>query len=57
MIPLTVNPKLIVHINIYGEVVGTATNVAPDLEVIIVRNTADFTEKSLGQPFIQSVKQ
>ena len=52
MIPLPVNPIVVMQVAPdSGKVVAVATNVAPDLTVVVVENDADFKEQALGKPF------
>ena len=54
MIPLTVNPVVIVYVD-NGAIKGTATNTAQDLTVIVVDTKESFDEKALGKPFVHTV--
>lgn len=50
MTPLTNNPTVVLLV-INGEVRATATNVAPDLNVVVVDNVTAFDKNALGRPF------
>jgi hypothetical protein len=52
MTPLPVNPVVVVLVDENSDPVGIATNVAPDLEVKIVRSQTAFNKASLGKPFV-----
>ena len=54
MIPLAVNPNVTILVDENGKVKASATNVAPDLEVNVVRTQAEFDEAKLGKPFVQN---
>ena len=51
MIPLTVNPKVVVLLNPEGLIEAFATNVAPDLIVDAVNSPEDYRELALGMTF------
>ncbi len=53
MTPLTVNPSVVVLLNPEGKVEATATNISPEIEVIVTNSPAEFREASLGKPFVQ----
>jgi hypothetical protein len=50
MTPLTVNPKVVLLV-ICGEVRAKATNIASDLETVVVNDPHEFFLASLGMPF------
>lgn len=56
MTPLTTNPNVVVLVDINGDVLATATNVAPDLLVKVIVNVddacrTDFDTAAEGLPF------
>lgn len=51
MIPLTVNPKVLVLTNDNGQIVGVATNIAPDVQIVVTDNPHDFQDAARGMPF------
>ncbi len=53
MIPLPMNPTVVLLLNDNDEVVGVASNVAPipELKVDVTRSLRLFDELSLGKPF------
>jgi hypothetical protein len=55
MIPLTVNPTVIILTNAQGEPRKTATNVASDLEVVSTQSVSEFEELSKGRPFVKDL--
>jgi hypothetical protein len=52
MIPLAVNPNVTILVDEQGKVVASATNVAADLKVTVVKTLSEFTEASEGKTFI-----
>lgn len=50
MTPLSTNPTVVLMV-VNGERRATATNVAADLNVVIVDNVTAFNEAALGKPF------
>lgn len=55
MIPLAQNPVVIVLVGSEGGV-QAATNVAPDLEIIVTDNPHEFEELAQGKPYSVAVK-
>lgn len=53
MTPLTVDPTIVVLVNENKEVVGIATNIAPDVKVLVARNRARFDSVACNMPFVQ----
>jgi hypothetical protein len=51
MTPLTVNPRAVVLVDPQGKPIATATNVAPDLEIIITNDRGEFENEAAGMPF------
>jgi len=56
MIPLTVDPIVIIRINPDGTVNASATNVSPDLRIEVVTDEVAFREKALGKPFLKETR-
>ena len=52
MTPLPDKCKLVVLINENREVVATATNIAPDVEIVQTRNVERFNDEKRGMSFI-----
>lgn len=52
MIPLTVNPTVVVRLSDPGAVVQVASNVAPDLKVVVVYDEATFEYEAANKPFV-----
>jgi len=50
MTPLTVNPTVVLLVK-DGKVTATATNVAPDLNVVVVDNPEAFKAEACNKPF------
>lgn len=55
MIPLTVNPTVIILTDAQGEPRKTATNVASDLEVVTTQSATEFDELAKGRPFVKDL--
>lgn len=53
MTPLPQNPKVIVLVDANGTAVKTATNVAPDLEVVVTNDPVKFAVDVANQPFVK----
>lgn len=55
MTPLTVNPTVVILVNKPANgvkvVKAIATNVAPDLQVVLVDNEADYKAEACNKPF------
>lgn len=51
MTPLTVNPSVVVLVDPSGKPIATATNVAPDLEVIITNDRGEYEQEAANKPF------
>lgn len=51
MIPLTVNPTVVIQVNDEGDILNVASNVAPDLKVEMVFTDASFRELASNKPF------
>jgi two-component SAPR family response regulator len=54
MIPLTVNPKVVVFINPHNgveSVQAVASNVDPDVNVVIVHSHEEYADAMRGLPF------
>jgi hypothetical protein len=51
MTPLTENPTLVILTGDNGELIKFATNVSPDLKVVLTSNPHDFNDEALGKPF------
>ncbi len=51
MIPLPVNPNVVVLLDENGNVASFATNVAPELDVKVTYSKEVFDEMSLGKSF------
>ena len=50
MTPLTVNPTVALLVR-DGKVVATATNVAPDLKVVVTDNREAYEAEACNKPF------
>lgn len=50
MTPLTQNPKVVLLVK-KNEVAAVATNVAPDLEVVVTNTESDFKAQAAGLSF------
>jgi hypothetical protein len=55
MIPLTVDPTVVILIDADGEPREIATNVASDLKVVTTKSAAEFDELAKGRPFVQDL--
>jgi len=53
MTPLTQNPKIVLLVDSNGIVVKTATNVAPDLNVVVTTSEVAFEVEASNQPFVK----
>jgi hypothetical protein len=51
MIPLAVNPIVVVLVDDKGNPICSATNVASDLKVIVTQDISKFEAEALGKPF------
>ena len=51
MTPLPANPIVVILVNPFGRIEAVATNVAPELNVIVTTEAAAFNEAALGKPF------
>ena len=51
MTPLPDKCRLVVLVNENREIVATATNIAPDVEIVTTRNAEKFTEEARGMSF------
>jgi hypothetical protein len=56
MIPLTVNPTVVILTDGQGNPIKTATNVASDLAVVTTQDPAEFDELAKGRPFVNEVE-
>jgi hypothetical protein len=56
MIPLTVNPTVLILMDQQGNVLKTATNIAPDVKIEITFRESVFNEESGNKPFIHEIK-
>ena len=54
MYPLPVKSKVVVLTDDQGNVKKLATNVDPEIELIVTRDETKFSEAALGQPFVVS---
>lgn len=52
MTPLTQNPKLVLLVDGNGNVLKSATNVAADLEIKVVRDETTFNDEAANKPFV-----
>lgn len=52
MIPLTVNPTVVVQIDELGRIIGVSSNVAPDLKVVVAHGKQEFNYESVNKPFV-----
>jgi hypothetical protein len=50
MNPLPVNPTVVLRV-VNGQVISVASNVAPDLRIIVTNNMVDFDYEAANQPF------
>lgn len=50
MTPLTTNPTIVIEV-IHGTVVNVATNVAPDLKVVVTTTPERYAEEACNKPF------
>lgn len=55
MTPLTVNPTVLILMDHQGNVLKTATNIAPDLKIEITYRESVFNEESGNKPFVHEV--
>lgn len=51
MIPLAVNPTVVVYINPFNGVQAVASNIDPDVKVVVARNHVEYAEAIKGLPF------
>ena len=51
MTPLTENPTVVLFITHDGVILKMATNVAPDLKVVLVGTNKEFENQACNQPF------
>ena len=51
MTPLPTNPSVVILVDPGGVPIATATNVSPDLEVLIVNDRAEYEREAAGKPF------
>lgn len=52
MTPLTVDPTVVVLVNENKEVIGIASNIAPDVKVLVTRNREKFDRAAANKPFV-----
>lgn len=52
MIPLTVNPTVVLKQDMLGGIVAVATNIAPDLKVVIAHGDQEFDYEAANKPFV-----
>jgi hypothetical protein len=55
MIPLTVDPTVVILTDEQGNPRRIATNVAQDVQVITTQTPDEFDELSKGRPFVRTV--
>lgn len=48
---MPVNPVVVVHRDINGNIAGVSSNIGNDLNVVLVNSDTDFDRESLGKPF------
>lgn len=51
MTPLTTNPKAVILEDPQGKCIATASNVAPDLEILVTRDRAVYEQEAANKPF------
>lgn len=51
MTPLTVNPSAVVLVDAENHILGLATNVAPDLNILVTRDPAVYAAEAANKPF------
>lgn len=51
MIPMPVNPKLVVLVDEEGTVRDNANNIGNDLEIVVCYSVSEFKHASLGVPY------
>lgn len=51
MIPLTVDPIVVILTDGQGTPIKSATNVSPDLKVVTTQDPAEFAELAKGRPY------
>lgn len=52
MIPLPINPTIVLHISRNGDIIiRSANNIDPNVTVILVDNSYDFKKEAANQPF------
>ena len=51
MTPLTTNPNAVILLNPEGRIEAVASNVAPDLKVVITSDRATFADEAANKPF------
>jgi hypothetical protein len=53
MTPLTENPTIVIRLDFGGQnVVATATNISPEIQVKVVVGKEDFDKEAAGLPFV-----
>jgi hypothetical protein len=58
MIPLPVDPTVVVLLDDKGGVHAVKSNISPELSVVITRNAGDFENAASGRPYTpQSVRE
>ena len=50
MTPLTNNPTVVLQV-VDGKLIAVASNVAPDLKVVMVASDAAFSDEAANKPF------
>jgi len=48
---LTQNPVVVLLVDGNGRLLKTATNVSPELEIVVTQNPDQFADLSAGRPF------
>ena len=51
MIPLTEKPSVVILTDPQGKVIASATNVAPDLDVVFTNDRAIYEQEAANKPF------
>jgi len=51
MIPMPVNPKLVVLVDDEGNVRANANNIGNDLEIVVAYSVSEFKHAALGIPY------
>lgn len=56
MTPLTGDPNVTILIDGQGNIVASATNVAPDLRIKVVKTLSEFDEEAKGKSFVTDTR-